>query len=213
MLEAPWEPRPYFHYSHLNLRRNPFGEATTEQRIQLAVANMDEIRVLFCRPKSAIQFIGDHGRGKTSHLLALKRELLAKQGLNTPYLRLRDDWRIPHSKHLLLDEGELLWRRPFWRLITVQSLAISTHRDLSGLLRAFGFSVCTIQIGAATSSNLREIFEKRIEWARQGTGPVPQISETTTKSLIERYGDDVRAMEDALYDHVEAMQENGLVEM
>jgi hypothetical protein len=85
MSETQWKSRPHFHYSHLNLRRNPFGEASTEERIPLAVANIEEIRQYFMRPKTAIQLMGEHGRGKTSHLLALKRELQTRHGLAVPY--------------------------------------------------------------------------------------------------------------------------------
>jgi hypothetical protein len=211
--EREWKPRPHFPYSHLNLCRNPFGEATTQERISLAIADTDEMRRTFRQPKTAIQLVGRHGRGKTSHLLALKRELLAHDGLDAAYIRLRDQFWIPPSKHILLDEGEFLFRRSFWRLRLVTSLAISTHRDWSRALRALGFSVKTIQIATVCPTRLKQVFEKRMEWSRRNPGPLPLISEQTTGRLIERFGDDIRAMEAALYDGIQAMGELGHVEV
>ena len=213
MTECEWKPRPHFPYSHLNLCRNPFGEATTKERITLAVADTDEMRLAFQQPKTAIQLIGKRGRGKTSHLLALKRELLAHDDRDACYVRLRDQFWIPPSKYLLLDEGELLFRRPFWRLRRVTSLAISTHRDWSRALQALGFSVRTIQIGISNPTRLKQVFEKRLEWSRKNSGPLPVITTKTTGRLIERFGDDIRAMEAALYDSIQAMGELGHVEV
>jgi len=212
-VKGEWQPRPFYPHSHLNLRHNPFGEASPEERVSLAVSDGGELIELFLRPNSAIQVMGDHGRGKTSKLLALKRALLSEEGLDVEYLRLRDRFVIPKVEHLLLDEGEFLFRRPFWRLLGVQHLVISTHRDWSWPLARLGFSVTTILLGQVNEATLKAIFEKRIEWSRSGPGPVPSICNASLKALIRQYGDDVRAMEDQLYERIESMKEVGHVEV
>ena len=61
-----WQP-----FAKLNLLRNPFGELVREERIPAAVVDVAAIEPLLNRPRVALQFYGDCGRGKTTHLLAL----------------------------------------------------------------------------------------------------------------------------------------------
>ena len=193
-------------FSHLNLRWNPFGEPAPEDRPALVVFDPAPLAARL-QPGVAVQLVGDHGRGKTSRLLALKRHLGA------PYVRLRDAWQIPVAPVVLLDEAEQLWRRPFWRLPRCGALALSTHRDLSLPLRALGFSVETVPVGGIGKAALSALLHRRIDWARRGPGPVPQVPDETLDRLLHRFGDDVRAMERALYAAVQRMTEVGDVEV
>jgi len=60
-------------FAHLNLRRNPFGELDLSQRAALAVVDVDRFVRRLAQPGYAVQFTGDRGRGKTTHLLAILR--------------------------------------------------------------------------------------------------------------------------------------------
>ena len=65
-------------FAHLNLRFNPFGEATPEERAKLAVVDIERFAQRLCAPGFAVQFIGEHGRGKSTHLLALHARSLRR---------------------------------------------------------------------------------------------------------------------------------------
>lgn len=193
-------------FSHLNLRWNPFGEPDPEERPALVVFDPAPLAARL-QPGVAVQLVGDHGRGKTSRLLALKLHLGA------PYVRLRDAWQIPVAPVVLLDEAEMLWRRPFWRLPRCGALVVSTHRDLRLPLRALGFSVETVPVEGIDRERLSAVFARRIAWARRGPGPVPRVPQETLDRLLARFGDDVRSMERALYASVQRMTEVGDVEV
>ena len=60
---------------------------------------------------------------------------------------------------------------------------------------------------------LPALLHRRIDWARRGPGPVPQVPDETLDRLLHRFGDDVRAMERALYASVQRMTEVGDVEV
>jgi hypothetical protein len=106
-------------FAHLNLRRNPFGEFQPAQRAVLAVAEVERFVRRLAQPGYAVQFIGDQGRGKTTHLLAIMRH-------------------FPRAAYVHVGQGQ----RP----------------------------------------------------------PIPQIRIATAEQLIERFGDNVRAIESYLYD-------------
>ena len=200
-------------YRHLNLCRNPFGVPHERDRPELAIADVCHWADQLQTKRVAIQLIGDHGRGKSSHLFALKKELETRTNTHVPYIRLRDTHRIPAAPIVLLDEGAHLPIRPWWRLRHIRSLAISTHRNMRPLLMAFGFNVTTIQIQQRDPQRLHEIFSRRIEWARAGMGPIPVLQPQTVHQLQAKYGDDIRTMEDALYNSIEHMSEVGHVRL
>ena len=68
-----------------------------------------------------------------------------------------------------------------------------------------GFSVQTVRIENVRSAELRAIFERRLEWARRGAGPIPTLPESTLQTLLNQYGDDIRSMESALYASIERL--------
>ncbi|MEL6898457.1 MAG: hypothetical protein AAFP90_20360, partial [Planctomycetota bacterium] len=67
--EALWQP-----FAHLNLRRNPFGEITHEERGLLAIVDPVPLLQFLADDQTtpvAIQIIADCGRGKSSTIHAL----------------------------------------------------------------------------------------------------------------------------------------------
>jgi hypothetical protein len=192
-------------YSHLNLKRNPFGIPSQADRPMLTVTDVSGLASQLLQPKTAIQFVGGHGRGKSSHLFALQKDLSDRLNHSIPYARLRDPTDLPTGPIVLLDEGAHLYRRAWWRLRRVHSIAISTHITLKPILWMLGFSVQTVRIENVRSAELRAIFERRLEWARRGAGPIPTLPESTLQTLLNQYGDDIRSMESALYASIERL--------
>ena len=195
-------------FRHLNLRWNPFGEPDQSERPALVTGDVSEWVTDLQGPGVALQFLGDHGRGKSSRLLAIHRDG------GFPYFRAGRQVVPIQPGVLLVDEVEELspWRR--WRIFqTSNSLALATHVDQSpGLLRA-GLKVKTVRVGGVSAHALAAMFSRRIAWARRQDGPVPFVPADTIALLIERFDDDIRGMETWLYDCVQAMDSLGPVQL
>lgn len=212
-LAQPYTISKALPYRHLNLRRNPFGVPHERDRPDLAVANVDDWADRLQNERIAIQLVGHHGRGKSSHLFALKRVLERRGQHVIPYVRLRDQRRIPVAPIVLLDEGARLPLRAWWTLRHVRSLAVSTHLNLRPLLWCLGFKVVTQHIRQLDPERLHRIFQRRIEWARDAPGPIPQLSVETVHALQKKYDCNIRAMEYALYQSIDHMNEVGFVRL
>jgi len=133
-------------FAHLNLCRNPFGELPLDQRAALAVVDVDRFVGRLKRPGYAVQFLGDKGRGKTTHLLAIRQHFP-----EAPYLHIGEGERprIPRGHPLMIDEIQRLprWRRR-WVFRRPVSLVIGTHEDVSAELLRAGFEVDSIEAAA-----------------------------------------------------------------
>jgi hypothetical protein len=203
-------------YAHLNLTRNPFGEASGAERATLAVIDVEhsiELTRRLARPGFAVQVLGDSGRGKTTHLLALRLAFP-----EAPWVRVDPGARprIPSGAPLFLDEAQYLssWRRRRIFRRNGRSLALGTHVDLREELERFGFEVRTIRPAEdASVDRLEAIFRARIAWARRASGPVPVVPRRTVELLVARLHDDVRAMEGLLYEALQRAEEIGDVEV
>jgi hypothetical protein len=193
-------------FAHLNLRFNPFGEASREERAALAVVDLPVLR-----PGDVVQFLGHCGHGKTTHLLAL-----AARHPGAVYERLepgqgRCRGPIPAEGLFLLDEAQRLRHDLLARLLRRRGpLALGSHVDLSP---AAGRPLPSVRLSAIELPRLQAIVERRIAWARRGPGPVPVVPERTLRELIARHGAQLRAIEGSLYDAIQAMKEPGHVEV
>ena len=190
---------PSLPYAHLNLRRNPFGELELSSWAELAVVEVDHLVPRLREPGFAVQFMGPKGRGKTTHMLALVRRFP-----DARYVHVGENERprIPHAHPLFVDEIQRVPRRRRRRLFRRPvSLVLGTHEDFRSELVAAGFQVETIGVGSALDAGrLAEILNLRIEAARRGPGPVPQLTLKTAQAMIDRFGDDLRAIQGAMYD-------------
>ena len=199
-------------YAHLNLTRNPFGEASHAERMRLVVADVDDLVARLARPGFAVQLLAEKGRGKTSHILAIRARLP-----DAPYVHVeeRGFTPVPRGRPLLVDEVQRLgrWRR---RLLFRRgvSLALGTHEDFSPELAAAGLEVRTIRPGETTDvDRLDAIVRRRLEWARRGPGPVPRVPRHALVRLLDEFGDDLRAIEGALYEAIQRKREVSDVEL
>jgi energy-coupling factor transporter ATP-binding protein EcfA2 len=193
-------------FSHLNLRVNPFGEPSAGDRARLAV-----VEAAALAEGEIVQFIGDSGRGKTTHLLAL-----ASRYPSAVYEKLdegQDRWTalVPRDAPLLLDEAQRARPDDLRALLaSVRTVALGTHADLSGLSPR---PMRTVRVGGVGSKKLGAIVARRIEWARRGPGAIPWVSKNALTTLGRRHGDDVRAILGELYDLFQTLPEVGPVEV
>lgn len=193
-------------FAKLNLRRNPFGELTRQQRAELAVCDVQPwLEWLAAEPASALQFLGDCGRGKTTHLLALQLAWPVAAYVYLPECGPQPS--IPDTRPLLLDEAQRLggWRR---RHVLKRGgpLVFGTHQDLTRTLVRRGFRVLTVDVAAEQSpERLGTILNRRIEACRLTSDAIPSIGLEEVFALQRAWGSDIRRIERVLYDRFQEL--------
>lgn len=186
-------------FSHLNLRRNPFGEYTAAERTRLAIVDCDAALQHLKSPRSVIQVIGEKGHGKTTHLLALSAHFR-----ESAYVR------IPEGQHmaipvqgepLLIDEAQRMTLVQKWTTFCSQRrLILGTHSDFEPALRRAGRQVLTIAADQFTdATRVQNLLNGRIEFVRRGAGPIPRICQATAAALFRQFGADIRSIEHSMY--------------
>jgi hypothetical protein len=187
-------------YLRWNLLRNPFGELTRHERAELAVVDVAMHLAELQVGRTALQFLGDQGRGKTTHLLAIGRALPGAS-----YVYLPEDGprpRIPRARPLLLDEAQRLSRWQRYRVFAVKGpLVIGSHEDHTQELERAGHRVVTHRVADGSSpERLHAMLNRRIKAARADVGPLPLVSEAFAAELQAQFGPDLRGIEQFLYD-------------
>lgn len=185
-------------YHALNLSHNPFGELDAQTRVRLACVDVSPWVERFYQPNHVLQLLADHGRGKTTHLMAL-HQYCPEIAYVKLHPRQRVHWQA--SRHYFIDSIENL---SFWQRLVVyhrhSCLAVTTHTDLSTEMRLLGKQVSTIRIRQTEPSRLRGIFTARIIQARWQLGMLPYPSAWLVNELIAHFDDDIRTMESLLYE-------------
>ena len=201
-------------FGHLNLRRNPFGEPPARAWAGLAVVEpiVDELARRLATPGFAVQVLGDAGRGKSTFLRVLHARFS-----DLPYTYLAEGEPpppIPQAPIVFVDEAQRLAPRVRARLFSRRaSFALASHADHERELGRAGVEVLAERVGALTSAKLVRICRRRIEWARRGAGPVPEVPASAAEQLIDQHGDDLRAIGDHLYEVFQTMTGVGNVEV
>lgn len=195
-------------FANLNLTQNPFGELSLEERQELVALDLAHLAEFLCAPRCVVQVIGDSGRGKTTHLLAIRRHLP-----HAPYVLVPENRaiHIPHAPAVLVDEAQNL---PGWRRLFLfrrgDAMALATHVDYTRDLERWGYRVVTVRPEEEQSlERLRDAFNRRIAAFQRGPGFVPTVPLETVAILKGRFGTNVRAMEWCLYDAMQGMTSVG----
>ena len=185
-------------YSHLNLRRNPFGEFSEEERTVLALVDVDAIITRLNDPHYVVQFIGEKGYGKTTHLLAIRSRLH-----DAGYVHIPEGERatIPSGRPILIDEAQRLTRWQQFQLFRSNiPLVLGTHRDFDRQLRLAGRVVETIEVQQGNDvERLHRLLNARIQWVRRCDGQVPSITPETADRLRKEFGANIRGILHQLY--------------
>ncbi len=184
----------------VNLRCNPFGELTLAERRSLAVGDFADLAAELLVPGTAIQVRGDCGRGKSSHLHGLAAHLPQAR-----YSRVDHGGPVCAGGIYLMDEADHFGPlRRWWYLRLAESVAVATHADMTPFLRRCGYRVVDVPVGQVSAAHLRQIVGSRLEWARLSSGVLPEVSDEHLQHLLAEFGDDIRAVEGALYDWIVA---------
>jgi hypothetical protein len=186
-----------FHF--YNLRRNPFGELTRHERTELAIVEVADWLTFLKNTRAVLQLLGDCGRGKTTHALALLHAMPAAEYIYLPEEKPRP--QVGLQRPMIIDESQ---RLTFWQLRRVLrvpgALVLCTHVDHRRAIQRAGRELHSVEIGTDTTpSKLQNILNRRLEASRLGDGTIPQITQDHATQLHSRFGSDVRAIEHHLY--------------
>lgn len=197
-------------FAHLNLRRNPFGEFSAEERAQLAVLDLEpaiaHLSSAVANGRGAVvQVLGEKGFGKTTHLLALYARY---PGASYVYIAEGERATIPATgEPLLIDEAQrltVLQRIQLFR--STRTLILGTHYDFESALRRCGRSVLSLTANRHTApERVWQILNQRIEFVRRGDGDIPSVSPKTVQQLLAEFGCDLRSMQHSLYDRFQKL--------
>ena len=198
-------------FAHLNLRRNPFGEFSAEERAQLAVVDLSSAIAHLNEHAadgrgSVVQVLGEKGFGKTTHLLAMSARYPDSSYV---YIAEGERAKIPETgEPLLIDEAQRLTGLQRTRLfLSTRTLILGTHRDFSGQLRRHGRSVLSLTANRHTCpERIWQILNQRIEFVRRGAGAIPTVSMRTVQLLFAEFGSDLRSMQHSLYDRFQTLE-------
>ena len=187
-------------FSHLNLRRNPFGELTAFERTALAVVDCGEALRHLVLLRSVVQVIGEKGFGKTTHLL-----VLATHFADSAYIHIPEGRRaaIPErGEPLLIDEAQRMTLLQRWQTFrSDRRLILGTHTDFENALRRAGRPIVTIAASQFTNElRVHTLLNRRIQFARRDGGPIPSITISTASKLFAQFGSDIRSIERSMYD-------------
>lgn len=185
-------------YAHLNLRHNPFGELSRAELASLAEVDVESIVAKLGQDRFAVQFVGEKGYGKTTHLLAIRARFL-----EAGYVHIAEGEKavLPGGCPTMIDEAQrlTLWQR-FRLFRSAVPLVLGTHRDFSKELRLAGRQVETVEVECGTNARrLCRLLNARIEHVRRGPGAVPCVSLKTAERLRLEHGANIRAMLHQLY--------------
>jgi hypothetical protein len=194
-------------YTHLNLRFNPFGTLTPEEEAAAALPDLDAAvyAARLRRPGTAIQFLGPSGRGKTSHLMALRGYFPA-----APYFHIGRGEPVPPfpaAAILFIDEMQRVPRRQRRTLFARRaSYVVGSHVDHRREFARARLDYEVIVLGAVTAPRLQAILNRRITVARRHPhGPVPTFTLAAVEMLRACCGADQWAMNGILYDLFETL--------
>lgn len=180
-------------FRELNLPRNPFGELTPDEWAAVAVVDVDPLVDWLSEDGRCVQLVGACGRGKTTHLHALRRAL--------PHAVMRRAGRQPPGPGdlLLLDEYDIVGPLARWRhLRRASRCAVAAHADFSRQLGWMGWQVHTVHVAVRDRATIARIAEHRVR--QLAPGPLPAAPPVDLDAVVDRTGDDLRALTDALYD-------------
>lgn len=146
-----------------------------------------------------MQFVGEKGYGKTTHLL-----VLASHFAHGTYIHIPEGRRVTIPSvgaPLLIDEAQRLTKIQQWLIFRSQRrLILGTHDDFEQPLRRAGRPALTIAADRFTNKGrVHTLLNARIQSARRADGPIPSVTMQTAGRLFTQFGSDIRSIEHSMY--------------
>lgn len=199
----------FHHAGWAQMGRNPFGAMTPQEQAQLAVLAPHVFPDTRPKRHLATQWIGPCGHGKTTRLRAIESHLTHAHELSAHYVYVTPErtlHAVPQSDVLLIDEMDRMPRR-HWRQLLQDGvpLFVATHRCLQRRLESYGYQVQTQTLShSLTPNHLAAMLNRRIAYCQEGPFSAPEITDKHAGTLMRLFGNDIRSIEAALYEHVQA---------
>lgn len=223
-MNAP--PDPYFPWTHLGLRANPFQSLNSDD--WLAIAWLPEpIKTWLEDPTAVLQLTGEKGSGKTSTLLALRKEL-SQRLIHTTYDYLPEDTpqpilEMPREGTMLVDEAQRLDHQTLGRLVHAVSqrthagdpppvLIYSSHEDLSSLAAEYMNDFASFEISGLSAVDLAGMLDLRVRHFALEEGTKVRFQPEAVDFLITAFSPDLRRMEAFLYAFFQAVPADPVIE-
>ena len=203
--------RTYFPSWHLGYRCNPFRALTQEEWNDLALLP-EELPENFDDLPPLVLVLGEQGRGKTSSLIALKRDF-QQRGRRAAYeylppgaSRYRLDPRDFHA--YFLDEAQRLSGPALNRLMRLLSsgelplpiLTLSSHKDLSHFADARGVETLKITLENHSSEFIRDLIELRLTYFERPGSQGVRLAPDAIDLLMSHCNSNLRLLEKLLYE-------------
>jgi hypothetical protein len=212
-------------FARLNLRRNPFGEPHPEDLGDLFVGGLEDWPAFLRGPPSKesrryfrkaedqgerpfLQLLGPAGCGKSTLLAALQGRFTGSSLF--AWCPAKGWPPIPKERFgpLFVDDAQMLGKRMLVRVHRFPAVVAATQVDLEVSFRDAGFRVMTTWVpGRICPRLMGSIIDRRLEWARRASGPIPKVDEDAIDLLFRRHGHDLRAMLACLYDRYQQLEE------
>ena len=182
---------------------NPFGGLDEYEVLKILVPKFDLYQLadeIKQGKPQAIQFIGRHGRGKSTHLRALRQFFSPKEAqfwdlplqelpaIHAPVLF------IDGIQHLSLSQRLSLWKKPGLTLI------FTTHLHRRAELAFSNKPLRTFRFKGISAEELSQIISNRLQNAMLNEeSTLPAIKPAEVDPLISHFGDDFRGILNYLY--------------
>lgn len=194
--------------TQIKFNYNPFGGLTTEELSKVLVPQIDLeqlLKEIDGKRKILIEFVGEKGRGKTSHLKMLHEQcssselfLLTRKAVNF------DEIDRTAGKVLLIDSIHHLnfWQRQkLYR--SKQKIVLTTHTSRFLEYRMLKLDYRSYKFKGIAISHLAKIIERRMSLAADPS-QIIRIDESALQGLIDKYQDDYRSILHHLYQNFQS---------
>jgi chromosomal replication initiation ATPase DnaA len=198
----------YFPFHALGLRCNPFRALTEEEWGDLALLPAE---LLALDPAAHVQILGERGHGKTSLLMGLAAHG-RRRGKKLAYEYLaagQNEFKtsLAGLDVFLLDEAQRLKGRERGRLLAeilssdrAPRLILSSHADLAPWFARRHLNLASLRLTAAGVDHLRAVVERRLAYFALPGGPGVTLAPEAFNYLHRRFGGNLRAVEQLLYE-------------
>lgn len=182
---------------------NPFSGILDEDLEEILVPkiNIEELLDHIVAPSSRmIQFVGKHGRGKSTHLRYI-HQLVP----NIPFFSLHahestDPVMLEPSDILFIDSIHHLHLRQRLQLFRQKSLVIfTTHYSKWWECQLAGKELISYRFRGLSQLALEEIVQKRLDLASESSQPHVSLDADYLRKLHRKFGDNLRGILNHLY--------------
>jgi hypothetical protein len=205
----------FFPFYALGFACNPFRALTDEEWVEAAVVP-SQVQGVIDSGFVNLQILGERGYGKTTMLLFLAAQQ-RYAGKRVVYERISEDGcafgtAVSGLDCFVLDEAQRLEKKERIRLLdqsqSVQ-LILASHDDLGRVFSACKRPIRTVDLGQSGPEHLRAVLNRRLRYFSLKDRLPEPLSEELIDFLWRKFGRNIRAVEQYLYEYFQGMVKEG----